>query len=122
MTIPVTATDLRIIEQMAGMGSTLDDIALILDWSVATLDRKLKLPEVESAYKKGRAIAKNSMASRLWDIAMSGDEQGQPSKQATTACIFWLKAQAGWTDRIVVETETADDSQKVVIFLPDNGR
>lgn len=52
MTIPVTPTDLRIIEQMAGMGSTLDDIALILDWSVATLDRKLKLPEVESAYKK----------------------------------------------------------------------
>ena len=121
--IEVSKTDLSIIEAMAKVGNRLDDIATALNISSSTLDRWLKLPEVDEAYRKGRAAAKHAMAGRLWDIAFTDDEDGKPSKQALTATIFWLKAQANWTDRITVETKSEDaNSQQVVIYLPDNGR
>ena len=111
--------DLRIIESMAGRGSTLDDIALVIGVSASTLDRWLKLDEVQAAYRKGRAIAKHEMSGRLWDIAMSTDEDGNPSKGAVTAAIFWLKAQAGWTEN---PKEEATAGAQVVVYIPDNGR
>ncbi|MBW4523288.1 MAG: helix-turn-helix domain containing protein [Scytolyngbya sp. HA4215-MV1] len=92
--IEVSKTDLSIIEAMAKVGNRLDDIATALNISPSTLDRWLKLPEVDEAYRKGRAAAKHAMAGRLWDIAFTDDEEGKPSKQALTATIFWLKAQA----------------------------
>lgn len=120
--IDVTDTDLRLIEKMAGLGSTLDDIALVLGWSPATLDRKKKdVPEVNQAWQRGRIAATGSMASRLWDIAMSNDDKGIPTKQSVIAAIFWMKAQAKWSDRLVIEQEQ-NDSPQVQIYLPDNGR
>lgn len=121
MAVSVTDADLSIIERMAGLGSTLDDIAHVLGWSGSTLDRKLKLPKVKAAYQKGRALAKEKMQQRLWDIAMSNDSWGVPTKQATTAAIFWLKSQAGWSDR-TGDVDMESEDQKVVIYLPDNGR
>lgn len=120
--IEVTKTDLVTIEKLARYGSTLDEIALCLGWSPATLDRKLKLPDVEAAYKRGRLIASHSMAERLWDIAMSNDEKGVPTKQSVIAAIFWLKAQAGWTDRVSISTDTNEPVNPIQIYLPDNGR
>lgn len=120
--IDVTETDLRLIEKMAGLGSTLDDIALVLGWSPATLDRKKKdVPEVNQAWQRGRICATESMASRLWDIAMSNDDKGIPTKQSVIAAIFWMKAQAKWSDRLVIEQEQ-NDMPQVQIYLPDNGR
>lgn len=119
--IELTTADLRTIEKLAGLGSTLDDIAYVLNLSPATLDRKLEQTEVRTAYEKGRAVAKGEMANRLWEIAMSSDEKGIPTKQSVIAAIFWLKAQAKWSDRLVIETETQESTQ-VQIYLPDNGR
>lgn len=120
--IALSPADLRTIEKMAGLGSTLDEIACVLGISPATLDRKLdQQEEVRQAYDKGRAVAKHDMASRLWDIAMSNDPEGNPTKQAVVATIFWLKAQAKWSDRLVVEQEQVE-TNAVQIYLPDNGR
>lgn len=120
--IELTQSDLRTIEKLAGRGSTLDDIAYVLGFSPATLDRKLEQGEVREAYEKGRAIAKHDMAARLWDIAMSDDGNGIPTKQSVIAAIFWLKSQARWSDRLVIETETQESANQVQIYLPDNGR
>lgn len=115
--IEITGTDLSIIERMAGLGSTLDEIATVLGWSPATLDRKLKDESAQAAYSRGRAVAKHTMAGRLWDIAMSDEHKG-----STTACIFWLKSQAGWSDRLTIEQAPAASESQVQIYIPDNGR
>lgn len=111
-----TEEDCRTVERMAGRGATLDDIAYCLGWSPATLDRrKVKYPQIETAYAKGRAIAKDAMAQRLWEIAHSDDERGQPTKSAVIATIFWLKCQGGWKEQ--PDTIEASTPQ-VQIYLP----
>ena len=98
------------IERLAGQGFRLDDIAIACDVSTPTLRRWKDLPEVERAYKKGRIEATSNVAERLYRLAMDGE---------VAACIFWLKAQAGWSDRPQPEIT---DSADVVIYLPENGR
>lgn len=120
--IEPTVFDVALVEKLAGLGLTLDQIAAALGWSPATLDRKLKEPELAAAYGKGRALAAQSMASRLWDIAMSNDEKGIPTKQATTAAIFWLKAQAKWSERLTLELDNSEPENQIQIYLPDNSR
>jgi hypothetical protein len=117
--LKVTAADIALIERLAGLGLTLNMIAHAVSWSTATLDRKLKLDEVNAAYRRGRALATEKMASRLWDIAMQNDELGQPTKSAVAATIFWLKAQANWSETPTVEAETLEPIQ---VYLPDNAR
>ncbi|MGB3495279.1 MAG: hypothetical protein WBA57_21290 [Elainellaceae cyanobacterium] len=117
--LEVSQSDLRLIENYAGRGATLDDIATVIGWSSSTLDRRLAdTPEVDEAYKRGRAIAKHEMSTRLWDIAFS-DKDGTPSRSSITAVIFWLKTQAKWNDH---EEQTAAAQENVVIYLPENGR
>ncbi|NJN89507.1 MAG: hypothetical protein HC878_03445 [Leptolyngbyaceae cyanobacterium SL_5_14] len=111
--------DIRVIEKLAGRGLKLDDIACALDISSSTLDRWLKLDEVGNAYKRGRAIATDAMTSRLWDIAMSDDGEGKPTKQATAAVFFWLKCQAGWTEK---PKEEVQSQAQVIVYVPDNQR
>lgn len=117
--IEVSDRDLQVIEKMAGLGSTLDQIARVLTWSPATLDRKLKLEPVREAYDRGRAAATHEMASRLWDIAHSNDDKGIPTRQAVIAAIFWLKSQAKWSES---PSELSSSVGSVSIYLPDNGR
>lgn len=109
---PIEKSDihLRVIEDMAGRGAVLDDIAKVLGVSSSTLDRWMSDESVHEAYAYGRAHAKDAIANRLFEIAMSGD---------VTACIFWLKAQAGWTDKPKAEVSNA---AQVVFYLPENGR
>lgn len=107
----VEAKDLRIVEDMAGRGATLDDIACVIGVSPSTLDRWLKLPEVEQAYRRGRIQAKDTVASRLFDLANEGD---------VTAIIFYLKAQAGWSDR--PKEDVKPQGSQVVVYIPDNQR
>lgn len=109
---PIEKSDihLRVIEDMAGRGAVLDDIAKVLGVSPSTLDRWLTDEVVKEAWAYGRAHAKDAIANRLFEIAMSGD---------TAACIFWLKAQAGWTDKPKAE---ASNAAQVIFYLPENGR
>jgi hypothetical protein len=104
--IEISETDLRIVETMAGRGAILDDIACVIGISASTLDRWLKHDQVKLAYKKGRAIAKDNVAGKLYDLAMSGD---------TIAAIFWLKAQAGWSDK---QNEIPLETAQVQIYMP----
>lgn len=106
----VTAQHLRTIEAMAGLGARLDDIAIALDISPSTLDRWLKDDQVRSQYEKGRIRATQAIAESLFSMAMAGE---------VAAAIFWLKAQAGWTDKPQLEQQA---SANVVVYLPDNGR
>jgi hypothetical protein len=97
---------LRMVEDMAGRGAILDDIACVIGISPRTLDRWLKHEDVKFAYKRGRAIAKDNIARTLYDKAMDGD---------TIAMIFWLKAQGGWSDK---QPEMVQDMPEVEIYIP----
>lgn len=108
--IPITDKDLRIIQDMAGRGARLDDIAAVIGVSDSTLDRWLERPEVRASYRLGRIQASDSVATTLYNLAIEGD---------VTAAIFWLKSQAGWSDRPVQEMPTGN---QVVFYIPDNGR
>jgi hypothetical protein len=105
-----TPEQLAKIEKLAGLGCTLNQIAIAIDISPRTLDRWKATPEVERAYGLGRLAASQAVAQKLYDLCMEGN---------TTAIIFWLKSQAGWTDKPV---EEPINPAQVVIYLPDNGR
>ncbi|MEA5447979.1 hypothetical protein VB780_05320 [Leptolyngbya sp. CCNP1308] len=105
-----TPADIAKVERLAGQGFRLEDIAIACDVSVSTLQKWKELPAIATAYRKGRIEATSNVAERLYNLAMSGD---------VAACIFWLKAQAGWSDRPQPE---ATAQAEVHIYLPDNGR
>lgn len=73
------------------MGVNHDDISRLIGVSKKTLykyyDAELKL---------GKAKANAKVAQSLFSQAMSGN---------TAAAIFWMKAQAGWREKQVVEVE-----------------
>ena len=97
---------LRMVEDMAGRGAILDDIACVIGISPRTLDRWLKHEDVRFAYKRGRAIAKDNIARTPYQKAMEGD---------TIAMIFWLKAQGGWSDK---QVDIPPDMPEVEIYIP----
>ena len=105
-----TPEQLAKIQKLAGLGCTLDQIAIAVDISPRTLDRWKATPEVERAYSLGRIAAAQTVAQKLYDLCLDGN---------TTAIIFWLKSQAGWTDKPV---EEPINPAQVVVYLPDNGR
>lgn len=105
-----TPEQIERIEKLAGRGFRLDDIAIACDISPSTLKKWRELPEVNRAYRKGRIEATSEVAAKLYDLAIAGD---------VPSCIFWLKAQAGWSDRPQAE---ATAQAEVVIYLPENGR
>ena len=108
----LTGMHLRVIEDMAGRGAVLDDIAYVIGCAPITLDRiKKKNADVMVAYNRGRATAKDHIAGKLYDLCNEGD---------VVAIIFWLKAQAGWRDK-PEETPVLSESN-VVVYLPSNGR
>ena len=57
-------------------------------------------PEVSTAYRTGRAKAIANIGSMLYAKALSGD---------TKAVQFYLKAQAGWTERSYIELSKAEE-------------
>ena len=59
-------------------------------------------PEVNTAYRKGRAKAVGDVASSLYEQAKSGNIQ---------AAKFYLKTQAGWREDAPVELSQPDDDR-----------
>lgn len=108
----ITPQTIAKVERLAGLGTRLDEIAIACDVSPSTLDRWLKQPDVERAYRKGRIHATAEVAEKLFDLAMTGD---------VAACIFWLKSQAGWSDKPHQEEEQKNVAE-VHVYIPDNGR
>lgn len=103
--IEVTDEAIALIEDYARHGATLTNIAVLLDISDSTLDRWLKLPQVNRAYKRGRLLANDEIAGLLFESAKAGN---------IAAIIFYLKTQAGWREDAPIETPTGT----VNIYLP----
>lgn len=80
-----TADDRTTVRQMAAAGVAHKDIARVLDCAENTL-RKHFRDELDT----GATCAIAAVSNRLYDMAMKGN---------TAACIFWLKARAGWRER-----------------------
>lgn len=86
------AVQIEKIGEYAKTGATLEQIAGALGICERTLrDRMTHEPTVLASYKKGREVAEVLMSGKLYDMAMKGN---------VAAVIFWLKAQAGWRDRV----------------------
>ncbi len=106
----ITDHDISQVEEMAGKGMTLHQIAIMLDISDSTLDRWLKEPRIKRAYERGRLVAMGQVSGTLFNLAIKGD---------VVAAIFYLKSQFGWQDRPKEEVQTGS---QVVFYIPDNGR
>lgn len=96
------------VENLSGIGIPVDKIGLIVKISKPTI-----LSNYSDALERGRAKALTQISQRLFDIAMG------TSRDSLTACIFWLKCQAGWKPPADVEVNI-DNSNKTatVINLP----
>lgn len=110
--IEITERDKQQIEIMAGLGMTLDKIALILDISPRTLDKWVADPAVNALYKKGKAKAEATISQSLFEKAKGGD---------LPSIVWYEKTRCGRSDRAEVK-HTGDAESPVRIFLPDNGR
>jgi hypothetical protein len=77
------------IMRMAGLGLTLDEIALILDINPGTLDRWLVDPEIKKLYKMGRAEIHHKMTTSAYRMALEGDR---------VMMIFLLKTKFGYRE------------------------
>ena len=96
-TKPKIELDLAKVEELAGLGLTREQIALSLGVSYSTLNRRAKeSEEIETAMRRGRALANIKVAGEL----MKAIEKGN-----VTAIIFYLKARAGWTEKQKIEAE-----------------
>jgi len=107
MAINLTQDDINKIEIMAGLGLTLDEIALILNISPRTLDRRIADNEnVAIAYKTGRAKAKMKVTGKLFE---------QIEKGKIAAILFYLKTQCGWRETNKEEIEQPN----IIFYLPE---
>lgn len=76
----------RKVEAYAAVGLPQEQIALVLDIDTKTL-RKYFRKELD----RGAAEATAKVGGKLFALAMAGD---------VAACIFWMKARAGWSERV----------------------
>jgi AraC-like DNA-binding protein len=85
--IKLTKDELRQVEEMASIGLTQDEIALILGFSEATLRRRFTdQGDVRTAWERGRANRKRDNLTRLRNM-IEADHFG--------ALVFWLKTSGG---------------------------
>lgn len=103
-----TAEDRRHVEMLAGIGVPEHMIARVINIDPKTL-RKYYSEDIES----GAAKATSKVAKRLFDIAM-GD-----SKEALTACIFWLKCRARWSTLDGPETQINVQNNTAIVTARD---
>lgn len=107
--IILTQNQLTTIERAAGLGLSLDNISYLIGLSPRTLDRRLSdCKEAREAYNKGRAIAHEKVASKLFDLI----EKGEPA-----AIFFYLKCQAGWREKDKIENDNS--KAEIKIYLPE---
>lgn len=84
-----TADELRLVEHYTAIGMTQDEIALVMEVSVDSLQRHCR-----HQLDAGRLKVNAKVAAKLFDKAMKGD---------TASIIFWMKSRAGWKERSVLE-------------------
>lgn len=101
----------REVKAMSGIGVPQEDMATILGISRKTLTQHFPQELTE-----GKAQANAKMANMLYKKGMSGN---------VSAIIFWLKSQAGWSERLELTGKGGGPVQsegQVHLYLPDNGK
>jgi hypothetical protein len=99
----------RQIEMLSGIGVPIDQIGRVVGIDKKTIHRHYR-----DALDIGQAKATSKIAKRLFDIA-TGE-----SKEALTACIFWLKCRGGWKPPAEMEVNVGIDNstKSALISLP----
>lgn len=92
--LELSGTERDLVERLAAF-LTQDQIARALGIGEKTFRRRLaEDPELRAAYDRGRAMGVANVAQSLITQALNGN---------VAAAIFYLKAQAGWSEKSVVE-------------------
>ncbi len=84
-----TEDTLKLARTLSGLGVPQDDIATLIGVSKPTLHKHYR-----EILDKGMAEANAKVAGSLFNQATSGN---------TAAAIFWMKARAGWSEKVVQE-------------------
>lgn len=82
---PALDLDEFLIEELAGIGCTMKEIAVICKCSVDTLERNFA-----DTIEKGRETAKMSLRRRQWQVAMEGSKD---KEHANPTLLIWLGKQ-----------------------------
>jgi len=97
----------RMVTQLSGLGLPHEQICSILNISKPSLYKYYQEELI-----KGKATANAKISENLFKIATG------TGREAVTACIFWLKTQARWTEKQVLEIQDGteqDDKFKQLI-------
>lgn len=91
--------DLKLVETLAGKGLSEKQIGQYCGYSSATHWAKMRRenPDINAAIDRGRAKMIVKVADALIDNAIE--------EKNVTAQIFFLKAQAGWSDKVEIKAE-----------------
>lgn len=101
--------DANQVAHLAGLGLTIEQISAALGISDTTFYKNKKLkPKIAEAWKRGKAR-------RIAKVADSLLKRAEESSD--TAAIFYLKAQAGWRDKQIIEHEGNSDAAPIRITL-----
>jgi hypothetical protein len=84
----------KTVKAMAGYGIRQEEIALVLSIDPKTLRKAFRL-ELDT----GKTIATSKVAEALYQNALSGNVSAQ---------IFWMKAQAGWSEKVRIADADGD--------------
>tara|TARA_R100001440_G_scaffold64218_2_gene84614 strand:+ start:511 stop:894 length:384 start_codon:yes stop_codon:yes gene_type:complete len=102
-----TEENSRMVTQLSGLGLPHEQICSILNISKPSLYKYY-----EQELLNGKATANAKISENLFKIATG------TGREAVTACIFWLKTQARWTEKQVLEIQDGteqDDKFKQLI-------
>lgn len=92
--------DLDRVAELAGRGLSQAEICLVLGISETTLYNRKRESEVfAGAIKRGRAVAADAIANKLYDMAVAGD---------LGAIVWWEKTRCGRTDKVAHEVTGKD--------------
>ena len=97
----------RMVTQLSGLGLPHEQICSILNISKPSLYKYYQEELI-----KGKATANAKISENLFKIATG------TGREAVAACIFWLKTQARWTEKQVLEIQDGteqDDKFKQLI-------
>lgn len=107
MARPRIVIDVEACEREAAKGLAEYQVAAKLGVSADTLTRcKRDQPGVSEALQRGRRAAVGRVENAAYACALKATENAQYQ----TLMIFWLKTQAGWKERQVVETVQTDET------------
>ena len=99
--VTVTEATREQVKTMAGFGFNQEMIGKIMGLSVNTL-KKHYHPELET----GAIVANAQVANALFQKCLGN------GPASVTACIFWLKSRAGWTDGSTDKVEHPEEQEE----------